>query len=158
MEVVNMSAPSTPTWLLAAGRRRSSYADLRISDAERSEVADLLSQHYGDGRLDQAEFNERLDQAMKAKTYKDLSGLFADLPPTEAAGVSGPSRAAEPVRHRRHLHLNLNQRALFVLLVAAIAIVAGHALVWSLGPWAWIGLLVVIALVATRSPGGRGRS
>ena len=131
-----MSAPSSPTWLLAATRRRSSYADLRISDAERSEVADLLSRHYGDGRLDQAEFNERLDQAMKAKTYKDLSGL-----------------SAEPVRHRRHLHLN--HRALVLLLVVAIAVVAGHALVWSLGPWAWIGLLVVIVLVATRPPGRR---
>src|ERR1700733_15523156 len=82
---INMSAPS-PAWIQAATRRRTSYSDLRISDAERSEVADLLSKHYGDGRLDQAEFNERLDLAMKAKTYKDLSGLFADLPPTEAAG------------------------------------------------------------------------
>jgi hypothetical protein len=148
-----MSAPSSPTWLLAATRRRSSYADLRISDAERSEVADLLSRHYGDGRLDQAEFNERLDQAMKAKTYKDLSGLFADLPPTEAAGVSGAPRAAEPVTRRRHLHLD--HRVPFLLLVVAVAAVAGHALVWSLGPWTWIGLLVVIVLVATRSPGKR---
>jgi Domain of unknown function (DUF1707) len=148
-----MSAPSSPTWLLAATRRRSSYADLRISDAERAEVADLLSRHYGDGRLDQAEFNERLDQAMKAKTYKDLSGLFADLPLTEAADVAGASRAAQPVTRRRHLHLN--HRALFLVLVVAIAVVAGHALVWSLGPWTWIALLVVIVLVATRSPGRR---
>jgi hypothetical protein len=57
------------------------------------------------------------------------------------------------VRHRRHLHLN--HRALVLLLVVAIAVVAGHALVWSLGPWAWIGLLVVIVLVATRPPGRR---
>lgn len=148
-----MSAPTTPPWLLNATRRRNTYSAMRISDAERSEVADLLSRHYGDGRLDQAEFNERLDQAMKAKTYKDLSGLFADLPPTEAAGASGPPRTAEPVRHRRHLHLN--HRALVLLLVVAIAVVAGHALVWSLGPWAWIGLLVVIVLVATRPPGRR---
>jgi hypothetical protein len=49
-----MSAPSSPGWILAATRRRASYADLRISDAERAEIADLLSRHYGDGRLDQA--------------------------------------------------------------------------------------------------------
>jgi hypothetical protein len=82
-----MSAPSSPPWLLAATRRRISYVDLRISDAERAEVADLLAKHYGDGRLDEAEFNQRLDQAMRARTYKDLGGLFADLPRTDAEGT-----------------------------------------------------------------------
>ena len=93
-----MSQGRSPAWLLAAGRRRSSYADLRVSDAERTEVADLLSQHYGDGRLDQAEFDQRLDQAMQARTYRDLSGLFADLPPTRA----GRARPARPARSPRH--------------------------------------------------------
>jgi DUF1707 SHOCT-like domain len=124
-----MSAPSNPTWLLAAMRRRSSYADLRISDAERAEVADLLAKHYGDGRLDQAEFNQRLDQAMKARTYKDLSGLFADLPPVEAAAVPEPTALA------RQRHRYLNPRVLFLVLIAVIAATAGHALTWSLTPW-----------------------
>ena len=33
-----------------------------------------------DGRLDAAEFKERLDQAMSAKTRADLAGLLTDLP------------------------------------------------------------------------------
>ena len=40
---------------------------MRVSDAERNEVAEQLSKHYADGRLDAAEFKERLDQAMSAK-------------------------------------------------------------------------------------------
>ncbi len=62
------------------GSTSSADPNMRISDAERAEVADRLSKHYSDGRLDQAEFNERLDRAMNAKTQADLNGLFADLP------------------------------------------------------------------------------
>ena len=84
-----MPSPHSRASFLAATRRRAGHADLRISDAERAEVADLLATHYGDGRLDQAEFEQRLDQAMRARTYRDLGGLFADLPPTPAAGRQG---------------------------------------------------------------------
>ena len=49
--------------------------NLRIGDAERNEVSELLSKHYSDGRLDAAEFQERLDKAMSAKTRSDLSGF-----------------------------------------------------------------------------------
>jgi len=122
-----MSGTSSPTWLLAASRRRTSYSGLRISDSERSEVADLLSKHYGDGRLDQAEFNERLDQAMKAKTYADLDGILVDLPRTEAEASEAPKATAR----RRHEHRHLRVLALTVFIVVAVATVA-HALVWSL--------------------------
>ena len=54
----------------------STNSTLRVSDAERNEVADRLSRHFADGRLDQAEFKERLDAAMSAKTQGDLAGLF----------------------------------------------------------------------------------
>ena len=54
--------------------------NLRVSDAERGEVADALSRHFADGRLDQAEFKVRLDRAMGAVTRGDLDGRFHDLP------------------------------------------------------------------------------
>ena len=64
--------------------------NMRIGDAERNQIAEQLSKHYSDGRLDAAEFQERLDKAMSAKTRGDLSGLLADLPslqtPEQAAG------------------------------------------------------------------------
>ena len=70
-----------------------STSTLRVSDAERNAVADKLSRHYADGRLDEAEFKERLDAAMSAKTQGDLAGLFDDLPPL-ATEPPPPPRAA----------------------------------------------------------------
>jgi DUF1707 SHOCT-like domain len=72
--------------------RRIRYSDqhIRVSDAERSAVAELLGQHYADGRLDQAEFDERVGRTMAAKTRGDLAGLFDDLPDAGATAGAGP--------------------------------------------------------------------
>jgi GntR family transcriptional regulator len=58
------------------------YSDqhLRVSDAEREGVCGQLAEHFAAGRLDQAEFDDRVGRAMSAKTRADLRGLFADLP------------------------------------------------------------------------------
>ncbi len=69
---------------------------LRVSDAERQSVTDRLSEHFAAGRLDQAEFDERVSQAMNAKTRGDLSGLFADLPDTGAPAVPAHIRRRRP--------------------------------------------------------------
>ena len=102
---------------------------MRISDADRADVADRLSQHYSDGRLDQAEFNERLDRAMKAKTQSDLTGLFTDLPPIDAPGKAVkavPPQDQRP-RSRRPLH-----RTLGLILVVVVAVFVARALTWPL--------------------------
>jgi Domain of unknown function (DUF1707) len=95
------------------GRRdmQATDASLRASDEERNAVADKLSRHYAEGRLDEVEFKARLDTAMSATTRGDLNGLFDDLPrlPSEPP----PS----PPRHRRILP--------WVLVVVLVAIAAG---------------------------------
>ncbi len=139
-----MSAPSSAPWFLAATRRRTSYSSMRISDTERTEAADLLSKHYGDGRLDEAEFNQRLDQAMRAKTYSDLGGLFDDLPRTEAEAAEAP-RTPVP---RRHEHHHASGLFLMVALVIAAAIAAGHVLAWFATAWIWLVLLGALLFVA----------
>jgi GntR family transcriptional regulator len=70
------------------------YSDqhLRVSDAEREAVAVRLAEHFAAGRLDQAEFDDRVGRAMSAKTRGDLSGLFADLSETGAPAVPAPPR------------------------------------------------------------------
>jgi len=138
-----MSAPSSPPWFLTATRRRTSYSSMRISDAERTEAADLLSKHYGDGRLDEGEFNQRLDQAMRAKTYSDLSGLFDDLPRTETEAAEAPRTPA-----RRHGHRHPARLFLVVALVIAVAVVAGHALAWFATAWIWLALLGAVLFIA----------
>ncbi len=52
----------------------------RIGDAERQAAVDELSEHFVAGRLDDAEFNQRMDAALQARTVADLIPLFADLP------------------------------------------------------------------------------
>src|SRR5258708_20517577 len=92
---------SNPPWAAGYSRRRGGPANpnLRVSDAERADVADGLSKHYGDGRLDQAEFNERMERAMSAKTQGDFAGLFADLPDLanlSEPGASPPANVTPP--------------------------------------------------------------
>jgi hypothetical protein len=142
-----MSGQASPSWFITATRRRASYSSMRISDAERTEAADLLSKHYGDGRLDEAEFHQRLDQAMRAKTYADLGGLFDDLPRTEAEAAEAP-RTPVPRRHEHSHHVG--GLVLVVALVIAAAVVAGHVLAWFATAWIWLALIGV-ALFALES-------
>ena len=52
---------------------------LRASDADRDRVIELLRAAIADGRLDPAEFDERLDTALRARTIDALAPLTADL-------------------------------------------------------------------------------
>jgi hypothetical protein len=132
---------------------RGLYSDqhLRVSDAERQTVTDRLAQHFADGRLDQAEFDDRVGRAMNAKTRADLSDLFSDLPET---GADLPETGAPAVtnRPRRRGH----PLALLVLLVV-VASAAGHVLWWTAGPILWLVFAVVAVMFATRTI-GRARS
>ncbi|MFF5366538.1 DUF1707 domain-containing protein [Streptomyces sp. NPDC013187] len=62
--------------------------DLRASDADREQVAEILRDALAEGRLDMEEFEERLDATYKARTYGELAPITRDLP---AAGVAVPS-------------------------------------------------------------------
>ncbi|MET9498846.1 DUF1707 domain-containing protein [Streptomyces sp. NPDC006552] len=61
--------------------------DLRASDADREQVAERLRDALAEGRLDMAEFEERLEAAYTARTYRELAPLTRDLP---GAGVAAP--------------------------------------------------------------------
>jgi hypothetical protein len=127
---------STRTARTAAFRRMIyTDPDLRVSDAERNEVADLLARHYGDGRLTQDEFNERVDRAMNATTQSDLSGLFDDLP--GLGGAQEPARKPRPRGGHRPL--------LYLALIVAVLIVAGHGVWWLFMPH-WLSVLLLIAV------------
>ena len=55
-------------------------ARLRVSDEERHQVAEILREAAGAGRLDLDELDQRLEAAYAAKTYADLVPLTRDLP------------------------------------------------------------------------------
>lgn len=62
--------------------------ELRASDADRERVAEVLRDALAEGRLDMAEFEERLDATYKARTYGELTPITRDLP---GAGVGAPA-------------------------------------------------------------------
>ena len=90
-------APVQPTGDELALRRR-------VSDLEREDVAEVLREAAGEGRLSYTELEDRLESVYRAKTYGELVEISSDLPnglavPTTApvAGVSGPYGAAAGV-------------------------------------------------------------
>lgn len=130
--------PEYPAY--STGRRWTvgrSDAHLRVSDAERNEVAERLGRHYTDGRLDDAEYRARLDRAMGATTRGDLDGLFDDLPWL-------PDEQPREPRRRRIVPL--------LLLVLVVALLAGASLPFVHIPWL---LLVVVGLVLWHRAGRR---
>lgn len=57
----------------------ASPGNIRIGHPERDGVIAVLQEAAADGRLSIAELEDRLDAAMRAKTYADLDPLVADL-------------------------------------------------------------------------------
>jgi hypothetical protein len=56
---------------------------VRASDAEREQTVARLQDAFADGRLSQAELEERVAAAYAARTTAELSELTADLPAQE---------------------------------------------------------------------------
>jgi hypothetical protein len=141
---------------------------MRVSDAERTAVADRLARHYSDGRLDQAEFDERVTRAMAAKTYGDFQGLFSDLPdlpgeiPSDTAGdnpagnpLGATSAPGMPplaacngrLRHRR----GPVRTAVAVALFIVAANIAWHAVTGWIWPVMWLIILAAIVVAVSKN-------
>ena len=78
---------------------------LRASDADRDKYLTLVREAYAEGRLDAAEYEERMGAALSAKTYRDLYPVLIDLPidPSRVPGPPmirpGPPAAGEQERY-----------------------------------------------------------
>jgi hypothetical protein len=143
------------TWL------RTGYPDqdLRVSDAERAEVTDRLASHYGDGRLDKAEFDERVSRAMAAKTAADFRGLFDDLPgqpgdtrngTPKAPGTPLPGSGYGATRRPRGLRRG-PVRTLLLVVVAFIAVnIAWHVVAGWMTPLLWLAVIGAVIVLAAR--------
>ena len=69
------------------------HRNMRASDADRAHIAERLRRATDEGRLLAHEFDDRLGQALNARTYGELDAIVADLPrepvPAERAGLVG---------------------------------------------------------------------
>jgi len=68
---------------------------IRIGDQEREEAVAQLGKHYEAGRLSAEEHQERVGEALQAKTEADLAALFGDLPGGGYAGTPGAGSSDE---------------------------------------------------------------
>jgi hypothetical protein len=164
---------ATSSWPRAT-LRRPGYPNpgIRVSDAERADIADRLARHYGEGRLDMTEFDERVTRAMAAKTIADFLGLFDDLPdlpgppadplagtaktpgtPRQAAGNWDPYEDTR-YRTRRQRRRARRRGPVRLVLMAVLAIVAAtiawHAVTFWITPLIWLALLAAITLIVVR--------
>jgi len=76
---------------------RHDPSQLRISDADRQQVAEVLRAAAGEGRIDLDELDERLEATWAARTYADLVPITVDLP-GHAGSPMVPHAAASPVQ------------------------------------------------------------
>jgi hypothetical protein len=109
---------------------------VRIGDAERDRAIASLGDHFAAGRLTAEEFDQRMDQALKARFNEDLEPLFADLPRTVEPDVQSNAN------RRPDLHLAWSAMLWMAPLIVIFAVVA--AVVLS-APWlVWIFLWVFL--------------
>ncbi len=127
--------------------------DLRVSDADRDRAVTELSGHFQEGRLTLEEFDERSSAALRAKTARDLAGLFTDLPTglARAAGTgnavavpdAGPRR---PAARAWAAAATLSAVVIVILLLVRVD-VGHHAFVV---PLPLIALLFIVRLLIFR--------
>lgn len=98
---------------------------LRCTHADRDRVVELLKTAYAEGRLDQAEFDARFDQAMNARTYADLDRVLTDLVPQAAApgpAVAPRTPPAEPPTTEERLLAALAQATTYIPILVGPAV------------------------------------
>jgi hypothetical protein len=129
------SGPAGAAWAppggaQSGGPRSPGDSGLRVSDAERQATAEQLQAHFAAGRLDMDEYEERLQQALGARTRGELDDLLKDLPRTNA----GPVRPPRP--HLFFVPLLIAIIAL-VVLTAAFGVAHGFFFPWWIIPVAF---------------------
>ena len=108
--------------------------EMRVSDRDRQAAADRLRLAHDEGRLDFAEYDDRLAAAYRAVHFADLEPLFADLP--VSSGTLEPAHRPAPPAPRAPLaaHPAVRQMptALKVLWIIWASVVAINLTVWLL--------------------------
>jgi hypothetical protein len=85
---------------------RGERGKMRASDSDRDRVVERLNVAYSEGRLSKDEYDDRLENALSARTYADLDQIVADLPAarttvvTPVARINGLAIASLPAGSR----------------------------------------------------------
>ncbi|MCX0271982.1 DUF1707 domain-containing protein [Nocardia zapadnayensis] len=110
----------------------------RASDAERDRIVRELSRHLGDGRIDLAEYDQRVAQVYRTTTREELTGVLADLPTLAPARPATP-RSRFPIWQRIEATAWLTVSVLVLVIWGAISLGVGEFTyfwpIWVIGPW-----------------------
>lgn len=146
-------------------------SSMRISDSERDRVAQLLQEHFAQGRLDHEEFTERLSGAYKSRTEAELARVTEDLPERDLAELRGADRVPEeasvpPLSWRDPALLipwflwgGVNLLCFGIWLI--IFLTTGHSypwFLWVLFPWGILMGLVTLGVMWGQREGEDGLS
>ncbi len=140
------------------------HGQMRAATADRERAADVLKAAFAEGRLDQDEYTDRLDQVYASKTYGQLAALTADLPVGPLGTMTaGPVLAApEPCLPTATKRAPVNAAAVGSAMVAGFGVLAG-VLVGSsnvldgLGPFGIVAfLLAIVGFAQIARNGERG--
>jgi hypothetical protein len=113
---------------------------MRAADADRERVAEQLRAAHADGRLDLTEYDERIQQAWAARTYGELEGLTADLPPGHApAAPDTRPELRQSCRRQGPGHATVTAWAGASLINLMIwAVVCLSTMSWIYPWWIWV--------------------
>jgi hypothetical protein len=106
--------------------------NLRAADADRERTADRLRKSHTEGRLDLAEFQERVERCYKAITVAELEELVTDLPRQDERDEGRAPRWFLAPRFGR-----APLAAILIALIVISAAIGQHVF------WLWIPLLFV---------------
>jgi hypothetical protein len=125
----------------------SRHGALRASDADRDQIVDRLHKASTEGRIASDELEQRVSQALKARTYSELEATVADLP--------GPrSRGGQVQRQRTAGQWAVStMRANPALLLLVIPVLAVTLAVVVAATALWAVLMVVLMLIGGRHRG-----
>lgn len=121
--------PNEYFWERISGRDRN----LRAADADRERTAARLRTSHAEGRLDMAEFQQRLEHCYEAKTLGDLRDLVADLPGHDEDDERRSLERLQPP------YLRLARLAPILIAVILASAVIGHHVFWL-----WIPLVFLL--------------
>jgi hypothetical protein len=116
------------------------HHSLRASDTDRDAVVDRLREAAGEGRLEPEELEQRVERALRARTYGDLAELLADLPGDSGVLLRRAGRGTTPAARSAVLGAGLLVAAtVAVALVAVVAVlVLAAAAVWIAFLLCWV--------------------
>jgi hypothetical protein len=103
---------------------------VRAADADRERIAERLRKGHAEGRLDMAEFQQRIERCYESKTLGELGELVSDLPRPEEQHERGSFGLVRPWR--------LAPLAPILLALIVIAAATGHHAFWLAIPLLFI--------------------